>query len=96
MTDFDIDVEVVKDSYSRIVSGMVLGDILAQNQAAILTLHKGELHEDPSVGVGISDMLLDENLQLWKREIREQLELDGQKVSSIILTISTLQIEATY
>lgn len=96
MTDYDIDVKVQRDSSGKIVSGMVVGDILAQNQALILQLHKGELKEDPSVGVGISDMLLDSDLQNWSREIREQMELDGQTVDRIILTNDELRIEARY
>lgn len=96
MTDYDIDVKVLRDTSGKIVSGMVVGDILAQNQALILQLHKGELKEDPSVGVGISDMLLDSDLQNWSREIREQMELDGQTVDRIILTNDELRIEARY
>lgn len=96
MTDYDIDVKVQRDSSGKIVSGMVVGDILAQNQALILQLHKGELKEDPSVGVGISDMLLDSDLQNWSREIREQMELDGQTVDRIVLTENELTIDARY
>ena len=96
LTDYDIEVKVSKDTTGKIATGMVVGDILAQNQAVILQLHKGELHEDPSIGVGISDMLLDENLQLWSREIREQMELDGQKVNRITLTTDKLTIDADY
>lgn len=96
ITDYDIDVKVRRDSSGKIVSGMVVGDILAQNQALILQLHKGELKEDPSVGVGISDMLLDNDLQNWRREIREQMELDGQTVDKVILTENELRIEARY
>ena len=96
MTDYDIDVKVQRDSSGKIVSGMVVGDILAQNQALILQLHKGELKEDPSIGVGISDMLLDSDLQNWSREIREQMELDGQTVDRIVLTENELTIDARY
>lgn len=96
MTDFDLDVKVGRDPSGKIVTGLAVGDILAQNQALILQLHKGELHEDPSVGVGISDMLLDSDLANWKREIREQMELDGQKVENITLTPDMLAIEAKY
>lgn len=96
ITDYDIDVKVLRDSSGKIVSGMVVGDILAQNQALILQLHKGELKEDPSVGVGISDMLLDSDLQNWSREIREQMELDGQTVDRIVLTENELTIDARY
>ena len=95
LTDYDIAVKVVKDSAGMIASGLVLGDILAQNQGLILQ-HKGELHEDPSVGVGIEDMLLDRSSGKWEREIREQLELDGQKVNSVEITGTQILIDSNY
>ena len=96
MTDYDLAVDVMRDTSGKIAGGLVIGDILRQNQALILLLHKGELKSDPSVGVGISDMLLDHNLQVWKKEIREQMELDGQKVDSVQITASGLVIDSTY
>lgn len=76
--------------------GVVVGDILRQNQALLLMLHKGELKERPAVGVGITDMLLDNDPIYWRTRIKEQLEMDGQKVGSVKLTTSGIQIEATY
>lgn len=96
LTDYDLAVDVMRDTSGKIAGGLVIGDILRQNQALILLLHKGELKSDPSVGVGISDMLLDHNLQVWKKEIREQMELDGQKVDSVQITASGLVIDSTY
>lgn len=76
--------------------GLVVGDILRQNQALLLMLHKGELKERPAVGVGISDMLLDNDPIYWRTMIKEQLEMDGQKVGNVKLTKTGIQIEATY
>jgi len=73
-----------------------LEDTLHQNQAIILSLHKGELKENPAVGVGISDMLLDEDPLKWRSEIREQLEMDGQTVNDIKITRTTIDIDAHY
>ena len=50
---------------------MAVGDTLRQNQALLLTLHKGELKERPSAGVGLSDMLLDNDPIYWRTEIKE-------------------------
>lgn len=94
--DYDLAVDVTRDASGKIAGGLVIGDILRQNQAQILLLHKGELKSDPSVGVGISDMLLDHNLQVWKKEIREQMELDGQKVDSVQIAASGLVIDSKY
>lgn len=73
-----------------------LADTLHQNQTIILSLHKGELKENPAVGVGISDMLLDEDPLKWRSEIREQLEMDGQTVNDIKITRTTIDIDAHY
>lgn len=75
---------------------IAIGDILRQNQALILTLHKGELKERPAVGVGISDMLLDHDPIYWRTAIKEQLEMDGQRVGGVKITKTGIQIEATY
>lgn len=96
LTDYDLTVNVLRDSSGKITGGLVIGDILRQNQALILLLHKGELKSDPSVGVGISDMLLDHNLRIWKREIREQMELDGQTVNSVDVSASGITVDAEY
>lgn len=96
LKDYDLDIRVERDPSGKIASGMVLGDILYQNQALILQLHKGEMHENPSIGVGISDMLLDNDLQLWAREIREQMELDGQTVDSVKIDAGQIIIDSKY
>lgn len=73
-----------------------IGDILRQNQALILLLHKGELKERPAVGIGISDMLLDNDPIYWRTSIKKQLEMDGQKVDSVKIMLDGIQINATY
>lgn len=75
---------------------MDVGDTLRQNQTLILTLHKGELKENPAVGVGISDMLLDNDPIFWRTEIRNQLEMDGMTVGNILLTKTSIEIDAKY
>lgn len=96
LIDNDIDISVVKDSSGKIKTGFVLADILPQNQALILTMHKGELKEDISVGVGLSDMLLDNDILAWRSEIREQMELDGQTVNSVQITTERIIIDSKY
>lgn len=94
--DYDVTVAVRKDAAGKIAEGLVVGDILRQNQALILVLHKGELKSDPSVGAGLSDMLLDHDLLTWKREIREQMELDGQTVESVAIDNDKIVIDSEY
>lgn len=94
--DFDIKIDIKKGLDGKITSGLVVGDILRQNQALILVLHKGELKSDPSVGVGLADMLNDNELDRWRAEIREQLEMDGQRVESIHVSPTSININAKY
>lgn len=96
LEDFAPVVSVKYDSYGKIVKGLIVGDILVQNQALILNLHPGELKDFPAVGCGISDMLLDMDPLFWRARIREQLEMDGQIVDSIKITTKEIQIKATY
>ena len=96
MIDYDIDVNVVRDSFGKITSGLVVGDILHQNQAVILSIRKGELKENPSVGAGLPDMLLEHDSNAIRREIRQQLELDGQIVQSVQITPQGITIDAKY
>ena len=92
----DLDIKVVKDSSGKIESGLVLADTLSQNHALILQLHKGELKDDVSVGVGIADMLLDDDVLGWRSEIREQMEMDGQTVNSVEITSDGIVIDSKY
>ena len=96
LIDYDIAVDVQRDASGLISSGLVLGAILHQNQALILVLHKGDLKSDVSVGVGIDRMLLDNERLTWTREIREQLEMDGQKVEDVRITGKQIIIKAAY
>ncbi len=73
-----------------------VGDTTYQNQALIIGSHKGEFKEQPAVGVGISDMLLDHNPLAWRQNIREQLEIDGQNVRSVQINKTGVTINAHY
>ncbi len=96
MKDYEPLIDVRRDAEGRIVEGLRLGDILRQNQALILTLHKGELKERPLVGVGLSDMLLDNDPMYWRSSIMEQLEMDGQRVESVEVTTHGVKIASDY
>ena len=96
LQDYDIAVKITKDNEGKIASGWVLGDVLHQNQAILLSMHQVDLKEDPSRGVGISDMLLDNDPLFWRTRIREQLEMDGQTVESIVLTTHSIDIKSSY
>ena len=96
LTNYEPDIQVKRGKDGKIANGLVVGDTLRQNQALILLLHKGELKEWPAVGCGISDMLLDNDPIYWRTIIREQLEMDGQKVNSVKITTTGINNDATY
>lgn len=96
LTDFAPAIRVWRDEQGKITSGLQVGDTLRQNQALILALNKGELKERPSVGCGIADMLMDHDPLYWRTLIREQLEMDRQKVNNIRITPKGIEIDATY
>lgn len=96
LTDFELSIKPKKDAEGKITAGLQVGDILYQNQAIILCAHQGELKENPAIGCGISDMLLDNDPIYWRTRIREQLEMDGQTVSSVRLKQTGIEIESTY
>lgn len=76
--------------------GLQLGEITPQSQALIVQCHKGEFKEHPALGVGISDMLLDDDPLYWRSRIREALELDGQSVLEVRITRDRIDINAQY
>lgn len=96
LNNFEIDVQLKFDTEGKILSGLNLGDTLRQNQALILVLHQGELKERPEIGVGIEDMLLDNDILYWRSRIREQLELDNQNVDKVRITTGGIEINASY
>ena len=96
LINYEPDIQVKRGKDGKIANGFGVGDTLRQNQALILLLHKGELKEWPAVGCGISDMLLDNDPIYWRTIIREQLEMDGQKVNSVKITTTGINIDATY
>ena len=65
---------------------IAIGETLPQNEFLLLVMNKGELKEDPLVGVGISDMLNDNDILGWKRKIRDGLKADGLTVEQISIS----------
>ena len=94
--DYDLDIQVSKVN-GKVVSGLTVGKTLYQNQALILMMQAGEIKTSPAVGVGLRNILLDDDKALWRRRIRMQMELDGQQVQSVqIGTDNKLKIDASY
>ena len=94
--DYDLDIKVRRDASGKIISGLVVGDVTYQNQAMILKAQKGEFKESPTVGVGIEDIVCDSDLRLWRKEITEQLEADGQRIDRLVLNEREFILDAKY
>ena len=73
-----------------------VGDTTYQNQAMLLAFEPGSIKQYPVVGVGLNNIINDNELSLWKRKIIQEFEADGQTISKLELTETGLTIEAHY
>ena len=92
----DFDIKVVRDSEGKILQGLYVGDVTKQNTAIILYMQPGELKEQPTVGVGINNMLLDRDYLLYKHKIRQQLSAEGMQVDYLEINHQNIKINASY
>lgn len=98
--DGDIgDVVVVpkRDALGKIVSGIVIGNTLPQNQAMILIANEGDIKEYPFIGVGFNDVLLGEELLEYRHKIRKHFAMDGLNIKVLELyDLKKFKLEASY
>jgi len=94
---FDI---LLDDNFDLQTKGgdFVLGDASLQNQQLILLSHKGEWKQNPLVGVGISNYLLDDvTIHEMHQEIQKQFSIDGMIVNGVKgKTWDSTEIDASY
>lgn len=97
LVDIDLKIEVKRDDNGLITQGFVVGDIMNQNQAIIIAANPGELKFNPSVGVSIDELILDNDYLRFKHRISDHLSKDGMKVKSIEFSKDKpLKIDASY
>lgn len=95
--DGDFITRTSRNEKGEIISGLVIGNSLYQNQFIILKSYKGELKEYPVLGVGLSDITNDNDIAGWNSEIKRQLEKDGMTVAAITFDKNmNLEINAGY
>ncbi|MDR3350712.1 MAG: hypothetical protein LBN98_03560 [Prevotellaceae bacterium] len=94
--NFDLRIHIIRDATGLITSGLAIGDVTAQNQAIILVAHKGEFKEHPTLGVGLNDIINDNNSSFWEHRIAEQIQADGQHITRLSLDETGLILEAAY
>ncbi len=93
----DLKINPVRDEQGKIVSGVVIGNTLEQNKALILLAQPGDFKFNPTLAVGIEDLLLDDDLLAYRHKIRENFAKDGLKIKELDLyNINNINIDATY
>jgi hypothetical protein len=70
----------------------------AENQHVflLLKLKPGQLKQHPNTGVGLEDVILDNELLYWEHRIRKQLEDDSLNVKELSFKNGKLIIDASY
>ena len=81
----DLKVIVARGSDNKIVSGLVIGNIIEQNKGIILIAHQGELKATPDLGVGLGDLLMSNDHLEYRHKIREHFAKDGLVVETLDL-----------
>jgi hypothetical protein len=94
--DYDLNIHVRRDANGKIISGLTIGDVTFQNQAMILKAQKGEFKENPTVGVGLENIVNDHDFRLWKKEVAEQIEADGQQIDRLVINATEFILDAKY
>lgn len=89
--DFELDISTLRDA-GGFLSGLQIGNVALQNQKIIINASKGEIKEDPLMGVGLNAFVDSEDSNALMREIRSQLHRDGQKLISVSLKDKTIEI----
>ena len=93
--DYDLKIDDERGADSKLL-GFSLAETINQNTALILLHQPGQFKDEPALGVGIENILMDNEMRAWKRKIRMALEADGQNVSSVNFTNNGLNIDAKY
>lgn len=85
-TDGRIDIDLTAGS-------ITVGDTSIQEEALVLLTQRGEWKEYPLIGVGLADMVGDEDVRYWKREITENLARVGIKIKGVIIKNEQVEIK---
>lgn len=94
---YDLKVDIQKDQFGKIVSGLAIGATLEQNMACIMIAEPGDFKFDISLGVGLRSALLDENLLKYRHNIKQQFALDGINIKHLELyNLQNISIDAEY
>jgi len=91
------DIALTPDLDMKVADGdLVTEENLKQAQQLLLVTNKCEWKQHPTAGVGVANYLETASAGELSREIREQFSRDGMKVSSVKISGTTLEVEATW
>ena len=94
---YDLAINVCRNAQGQITGGLCIGRTDEQNIALLLKSSLGDYKEAPTMGVGLGNMLQDNDLDHWKHTIQQQLETEGIIIDKLSLTHADgLQLEAHY
>lgn len=79
----DLKVNVIRDASGKIKQGLCIGDTLNQNKALIIIANPGEFKFNPTLGVAIDELILDEDYLRFRHRITDHLKRDGMIVRSV-------------
>lgn len=92
----ELDIQVSRDETGKITQGVQVGEVTHQNTALILLMQPGEWKEQPTVGVGIENMILDHDFLGYKHKIRQQLITEGMQVDHLEINGQNIELNAKY
>ena len=93
----DLIIQVKRGSDGLIGQGIMVGDTMNQNQALLLIANPGEFKNNPTIGVAIDELLLDNDFLRFRHRIREHFAKDSLIVRNVQLENGKpLLIDASY
>jgi len=76
---------------------LFIGDSTQQHQDDIILSQKGHYKQNPYIGVGIQDFILDDaSDEEIIATIQQQFELDGMKINDLKIDNGNIEIDANY
>jgi predicted proteasome-type protease len=93
----DLLINTSRGADGLIMSGITVANTMNQNQALILIANPGEFKKNPTIGVAIDELLLDNDFLRFRHRIRVHFERDGLVVRNVQLEEGKpLLIDASY
>lgn len=81
----DFKIVPIRGTDGKIISGLTIGKTLEQNKAVILMVNPGEVKQYPTLGVGLNDATLSDDLLDLRHKIRQEFSKDGLKIVELDL-----------